>query len=62
MPVYYDDQPTRITKDPTPGFPLSRYDCGSFIWEDALYGGNYCAVHSSAQGQGGCRELSLIHI
>ena len=58
MHIFYDDQPT-TGKNPAPGFPLCRYDSRAFVWEDALYNGNYCAVHSSAQGQGGCRERAL---
>ena len=59
MPVFYDDQPSTMSKTPTPGFPICRYDARAFVWEDAFYNGNYCAVHTSAQGQGGCRERVL---
>ena len=56
MPVFYDDRPSTMSKYPTPGFPLCRYDSRAFVWVDALYNGNYCAAYTSAQGQAGCRE------
>ena len=56
MTIYYDEQPGRFSRDPRSVFPICRYDSRAFVWVDAFYEGNYCAVHSSAQGQGGCRE------
>ena len=56
MPVFYDDQNSVMGKYETPGFPWCRYDSRSFVWEDAFYNGNYCAVHSSAQGKRGYME------
>lgn len=56
MPIYFDDQPSKISAHITPGFPVSRYDCRKFVWEDALYKGNYCSAYASARGEGDSRE------
>ena len=56
MSIYFDDKADIMCKNPTPDFPISRYDSRAFVWADAFYKGNYCAVQSSAQGQSMWRE------
>ncbi|MHB1152702.1 MAG: glycoside hydrolase family 36 protein [Eubacteriales bacterium] len=56
MPYYFDNQPSKISNNEIEGFPICHYNSGAFTWEEALYKGNWCAVHSSAQGMGNSRE------
>ncbi len=59
MPYYFDSEPSKISNSETEGFPVCHYSSGAFTWEEALYKGNWCAVHSSAQGMGNSRERTV---
>jgi len=48
---FIDTTPSISTTLQVPGFPWVRADAGRFVWEEALFGGNYLSVHHSAMGR-----------
>ena len=51
-----DKQGSASTAMDVPAFPWVRADAGRFVWEEALFQGNYIAVHHSAMGRCQSRE------
>ena len=51
-----DKSGSNSTAMEVPPFPWVRIDAERFIWEEALYKGNYLAVHHSAIGRGQSKE------
>ncbi len=53
MAIYFNDTlkgMAKVIAAETPAFPISRYDARAFIWQDAFFEGNYCALPSEAKG------------
>lgn len=61
MSIYFNNDLKGVAKviaAEMPVFPISRYDAKAFIWQDALYEGNYCALPSEAKGTARDRKYS----
>ena len=54
-----DTEASLSTAMQVPAFPWIRADAGRFVWEEALYEGNYLAVHHSAMGR--CQSKENIY-
>lgn len=51
--------PSNFTALDVPAFPWLRMDAERFVWEEALYEGNYLTVHHSASGR--CQSKENIY-